>query len=132
MTKTKNKRNEGFTLIEVVMSLALMTFGLGASMSAISQAIQVAGTTRSQQTALHEARRQMEVWRGWKANDFTHTNLVAGTYQLFDSNHAGQVVVTDVDANTKTISVHVNYATMQVRASGTIDLNMSVVRAVQE
>ena len=109
------------------MSLGLMTIGLGASMSAISHAIRVAGTCRSQQVALHEARSQMEIWKG---NDFDHTNMVAGTYQLLNSNHAGQVVVTDVNADTKAISVQVNYATMQVRASGTIDLNMSIVRAI--
>ena len=96
-------------------------------MSAISHAIQVAGTCRSQQTALHEARRQMEIW---KAIDFDHTKLVAGTNQLVNANHTGQVVVTDVNANTKNISVQVDYSTMQVRASGTIDLYMNIVRAI--
>ena len=62
--KTKSKRIEAFTLVEVVMSLSLMT------------------------------------------------------------------VVTDVNANTKNISVEVDYATMQVRGSGTIDIYMNVVRAI--
>ena len=129
MKKTKRKRNEAFTLIEVMMSLGLMTVGLGASMSSISHAIRVAGTCRSQQTALHEARGQMEIW---KAYQFNHTNMVAGTYQLFNSNHQGQVVVTDVNADIKTVSAQVNYTTMQVGAGGNIGLTMVMVRSIHQ
>ena len=66
----------------------------------------------------------------WKSSDFNDANLVAGTYQLLNANHTGQVVVTDVNANTKNISVEVDYATIQVRGSGTIDIYMNVVRAI--
>ena len=127
MQREMRTQKAAFTLIEVVMSLALLTVGLGASMTAISQAIQVTATCRSQQTALHEARRQMEFW---KINEFNGTNLVASTYPLINADHEGEIAVVDVNADTKRITVRVQYDTQQANAAGMIELSMHVVRAI--
>lgn len=123
----RRNRRAGFTLVEVVMAVAILGFVLGACLLSFSMAMKSVGTARNQMMALHHARFEIERLRTLA---FTNAALNAGTYPISNANYAGNYTVTSVDTHTKDVSVRIFYRNFIRGGTSTNVLTTSMVRVL--
>lgn len=70
-----NTKNEGFTLVEMMVAMGVLAVGLGSVALAVQNSIEWVKETRNRQMALHEAREHFELVR-----DSGYHLLTPGTY----------------------------------------------------
>jgi type II secretory pathway pseudopilin PulG len=104
MTGKLSKTNGGFTLVETVLGVMIMSIALGACILSFSMAMRSVNTAGNQMAALHYARDWIEVLR---TNSFS--GLSAGSGVFTNGNLYGSYIVTNIDSNTKNITVNVWY-----------------------
>ena len=75
----KRKNQAGFTLVEMMVALAVLTVGLGAVALAVQTSIGWVKETRNRQMALHEARGHFEFLRDTGYNLLLPGNYSRGT-----------------------------------------------------
>jgi prepilin-type N-terminal cleavage/methylation domain-containing protein len=63
------RRRAGFSLLEVMIALGILTVGVLAATSGQILAMRTSSTSRTQALAMHLAEQQMEVFRGMSAAD---------------------------------------------------------------
>ncbi|MCS7048717.1 MAG: type II secretion system GspH family protein [Verrucomicrobiae bacterium] len=117
----------GFTLVEVVMAVAILGFVLGACLLSFSMAMRSVGTARNEMMALHHARFELERLRTFA---FTNAALNAGTYSISNANYTGNYTVTSVDTHTKDITVRIFYRNHIRGGTSTNVLTTSMVRVL--
>lgn len=77
--KNKQPLRDGFTLVEMMVSLVVLGLGLGASVITVCQAMDGVARARHKQQALHEARLQIEQLR---ILDWSDPGLAVGKHSL--------------------------------------------------
>lgn len=117
----------GFTLVEVVMAVAILGFVLGACLLSFSMTMKSVGTARNQMMALHHARFELERLRTFV---FTNAALNAGTHSISNANYTGNYTVTSVDSHTKDITVRIFYRNHIRGGLSTNVLTTSMVRVL--
>jgi type II secretory pathway pseudopilin PulG len=104
MTRKLSKTNGGFTLVETVLGVMIMSIALGACILSFSMAMRSVNTASNQMAALHYARDWVEVLR---TNSFS--GLTAGSGVFTNGTLYGSYTVSSVDSITKNITVNVWY-----------------------
>ena len=106
MARWQLQSQNGFTLVESVIAVMVLSMALGACIISFSMAMRIVSTGNNQIAALHVARDQLEDIR---TNSFTDTPLNAGTRAFTNGTYTGRYVITSVDSSTKTVAVDVFY-----------------------
>jgi type II secretory pathway pseudopilin PulG len=123
MTRERFKANDGFTLVESVLSAMILGIALGACILSFSMAMRAVNTAGNQMAALHVARDAMESLR---TNSFTSSALSAGSHTFSNAYFTAPYTVTSVDACNKTVAVSVPYLNRIHRGSSTNTLTTIV------
>ena len=116
-------KSSGFTLFEMMVSLAILTVGMAGATTAISMGMEIIYAARNKQMALHEARRQVERVR---TLDFASAELTDGKYALYQSAYGGRIRVRDRTATRKDVNVRVNYDLRKKKKGGKVVLVTSI------
>ena len=96
---------EGFTLVEALISAFIMAFVLGSSIVAVNAALRRIAASEAKMAAMHEARNQLETLRSLSFDD---PQLTAGTQSLYERGYPlGSYEVAVVATDTKRISMNV-------------------------
>jgi prepilin-type N-terminal cleavage/methylation domain-containing protein len=103
MTRKLSKTNGGFTLVETVLAVMILSIALGACILSFSMAMRSVNTASNQMAALHYAREQLE---GLRTNSF---DSISGSGVFTNGNLYGSYTVSSVDSSTKNITVNVWY-----------------------
>ena len=106
MTRERLKANDGFTLVEAVVSALIFGIGLGACILSFSMGMRTVNTAGNQMVALHTARDVMESLR---TNGFNSTALSAGSHTFSNAYFTVPYTVTSIDACNKTVAVSMTY-----------------------
>ena len=127
MNRKLSNGRSGFTLIEVVLAMGLLTLGLGSVALTINMAMKTSKATENQMAALHVARDQME---RITSRVFDHPSLVDGPAYVFtNGNFTGSYLVTDNDPY-KDVTVGVTWYNPVLEANSTLNLDSMMVRSV--
>lgn len=125
-------KSGGFTLIEVVVALVIVTLGLGSAIFAMGTAMNWVKETRNRQTALHRARTDIENIRS-----LGFGSLAAGTYSYTSTTNSGIVYDTDytvaTTANTNLVALRVSVSwpnTFDVANTSAVVLSTAVSDAL--
>jgi type II secretory pathway pseudopilin PulG len=106
MTWERFKANDGFTLVEAVISALIFGIGLGACILSFSMGMRTVNTAGNQMVALHTAR---DVLESLRTNSFNNGSLSAGAHTFSNAYFAIPYTVTSIDACNKTVAVSVPY-----------------------
>jgi len=106
MIRTLVKAKGGFTLVESVLAAMILGIAVGACILSFSMSMRAVNTASNQMAALHIARNELETLR---TNSFSSAALSAGSYVFTNTGAAGTYVVTNIDSNTKNVTVNVPY-----------------------
>jgi prepilin-type N-terminal cleavage/methylation domain-containing protein len=121
MTRKLFKVKAGFTLVETMLAVMILSIALGACILSFSMAMRTVGTASNQMAALHCARDQVEVLR---TNSFSG---VSGSGAFTNGNLYGSYTVSSVNTSTKDITVSVWYLNRIHRGYSTNTLTTSMV-----
>jgi len=121
MTGKLSKTNGGFTLVETVLGVMILSIALGACILSFSMAMRSVSTASNQMAALHCARDQMEVLR---TNSF---DSLSASGVFTNGNLYGSYTVSSVDSSTKNITVSVWFLNRIHHGYSTNTLTTSVV-----
>jgi type II secretory pathway pseudopilin PulG len=116
MTREHLKAQDGFTLVETVLSAMVLGIALGACILSFSMAMRMVNTAGNQMTAVHTARDALESLR---TNSFTSTVLTAGSHTFTNAYFTVPYTVTSIDACNVTVAVSVPYLNKIHRGSST-------------
>lgn len=78
MRMRSSSRSEGFTLVEIMVALGVLAFGLLSVTAGHLMAMRVSTTSRSGTLALHLAQEQMETFRAMSAADVIALSVAPG------------------------------------------------------
>lgn len=124
MTRKLFKATDGFTLVETVMAVMILSIALGACILSFSMAMKTVGTASNQMAALHSARDGLEMLR---TNAFSSAKLNPGGPWGFTNTLIGSYTVTNINSSTKNITVNVWYLNRIHRGYSTNTLTTSMV-----
>jgi prepilin-type N-terminal cleavage/methylation domain-containing protein len=127
MERRINSRQDGFTLVEVMVATMILGIALGACVLSFSMAMQIVDTTGKQMDTLHDARSQIEMLR---TNHFTNVVFNAGTYAISNANYTGNYVVSNVNSWTKDITVNIAYQNRMTHRMSTNTLITSITTSL--
>ena len=127
MTRKPLMATGGFTLVESVIAVMILSIALGACILSFSMAMRTVGTASNQMAALHYARERLEVLR---TNTFS--GLTVGTFSIPTNantygNLYGSYTVSNVNTYTKDVTMRVIYLNRIHRGVSTNTLTTSVV-----
>jgi prepilin-type N-terminal cleavage/methylation domain-containing protein len=127
MTRELFKTKGGFTLVETVLAVMILSIALGACILSFSMAMRTVGTASNQMAALHYARDQLEVLRTNTFNGLTVGTFSIPTNANTYGNLYGSYTVSTVNTNTKDITMRVIYLNRIHRGVSTNILTTSMV-----
>lgn len=99
-----DRYKEGFTLIEVVMSIVILLIGVSASLLAITTGLKRASAAENKMQSLHEARQHMETLRMGTVG-FDSPYLREGNYPSSSLGFSYSVAEDPSNDNLKTITI---------------------------
>ena len=121
MNRKLSKAKDGFTLVETVLAVMILSIALGACILSFSMAMKTVSTASNQMVALHCARDQMEVLR---TNSFSG---LSSSGAFTNGNLYGSYTVSSVNTSTKDVTVNVWYFNRIHRGYSTNTLTTSMV-----
>ena len=123
MTRKLCKSRNGFTLVETVLAVMILSIALGACILSFSMAMRSVDTASNQMAALHYAREQLE---GLRTNSFSDLSSSLKTNSL-PANFTISYTISTVDSTTKNITVNVTYLNRLRGGVSTNSLTTSMV-----
>lgn len=124
ITRKLFNAEDGFTLVESVLSAMILGIALGTCIMTFSMAMRAVNASANQMTALHVARNQLETLRTYGLTNTT--TLTAGAYVFTNTGVVGSYVVTNINSCTKNVTVNVSYVNHIHGGSSTITLVTSL------
>jgi prepilin-type N-terminal cleavage/methylation domain-containing protein len=123
----------GFTLVEVMVALVIVTFGLGATVFAMSTGANWVKETRNRQTALHQARDDIENIRdsgfGSLSNGTVSFSTITNHDVVFNTDYT--VATSVANTNIKVLAVNVGWtSTFNVNRTNTVQLSTLVTSSL--
>jgi len=106
VNESTKRGKQGFTLVETVIAILILALGLGAAAITFNLAMRSVATNRSQMTAMHYSRQELERLR---ALSFGDPALDAGQHTVTATNYSGSYFVTVVDPDLKNVTMRIDF-----------------------
>lgn len=106
---TGEERKEGtagFTLVEAMVAIVILAFGLGAAALTFNMAIRNVAANRTQMSVMHFARNELEFLR---TRSFDHSDLNLGTHTVSGGAYPATYTVTSAGTELKNVAISVTW-----------------------
>lgn len=123
----KERRNQGFTLVEGAIAMLVLAVGLGSVALTINMAMRWVSTNRTEMAAMHAARTQLEYLR---TRTWSDAALAVGTHTVTSAGFEGSYTVTDAGTDLRDVALTIAWNSENRRDQATTTLTTTLTRAL--